>query len=95
MTPEEELQRGNEARRVLHDRIYLEAYETIRERIVQQLAQVETDDAKRGRLNSLLIAHEAVRRYMEQVMLTGKMAAAQIERDKTLAERMRGLVRSA
>lgn len=94
MTPEEELQRGNEAKRILNDAIYNEAYTVIRERIVQQLSQMEIDDAKRARLNSLLVAHETVRRYMEQVVMTGKMAAAQIERDRTFAERMRDKIRS-
>lgn len=94
MTPDEEVQRGHEAQRVLGDRIYNEAYTAIRERIVQQLAQVELDDAKRARLNNLLIAHETVRRYMENVMQSGKLAAQQIERDRTFAERMRDKIRS-
>ena len=88
MTPDEEIARGRNAARVLNDTTYLEAYATVRERIVAQLSQAETLGDKRDRLNSLLVALATVQRYMEQVVMGGKMAAEQIERERTLAERV-------
>lgn len=94
MSPEEEIVRGSQAQRVLADSIYKEAFDAIRERIVQQLSMAETADDKRDRLNALLIALATVHRYMEQIMTTGKMAAQQIERDRSFTERVRDKVRS-
>ena len=88
MSPEEEVSRAAKAQRVLADDMYNEAYSVIRERIVQQLSQAETTGDKRDRLNALLVSLETVRRYMEQVVISGKMAAQQIERDRTLSERV-------
>lgn len=88
MTPDEEIRRGRHARNVLDDEVYRKAYEAVRDRIVSQLSLAETVDDKRERLNSLLVALATVQRYMEQVMLTGKMAAEQIERDRKFSERV-------
>jgi hypothetical protein len=60
----------------------------VRERIVAQLSQAETLGDKRDRLNSLLVALATVQRYMEQVVMGGKMAAEQIERERTQAQRV-------
>lgn len=86
--------RGNEAAQVLRHPRYVEAYTVIRERIVSQLAQAELAADKRDRLNNLLIALSSVQKYMEQVAMGGKMAAQQIERDRTLAQRMGDKLRS-
>ena len=88
MTPEQEIERGRNARRVLDDKMYQESYSVVRERIVSQLSQAETVGDKRERLNSLLVALSTVQRYMEQVAIGGKMAAEQIEADRTLAQRV-------
>ena len=88
MNSEEQVRRGGEAQRLLRDAIYIEAYATIRERLISQLSQFETTGEKRERLNNLLVALETVRRYMEQIALGGKMAAEQIERERSIGERI-------
>ena len=93
MSPEEEVKRGGRAQRVLGDDIYKEAFDTIQSRIVGLLAQSETVGEQRERLNALLVAHNKVKQYMEQVVIGGKMAAEQIEHDRTLKERMLRMVR--
>lgn len=93
MSPEEEVSRAAKAQRVLSDDMYNEAYSVIRDRIVQQLSQAETAGEKRERLNALLVSLETVRRYMEQVVISGKMAAQQIERDRTFSERVGAKIR--
>jgi hypothetical protein len=91
VSPEEERIRGNKAQRVLADDLYIEAFSSVRERIVSQLSQAETTGDKRQRLNDLLVALSTVNRYLEQVMTGGKMAAQEIERQRTLKERVLGL----
>lgn len=88
MTPEQEITRGRNAKRLLNDAIYKEAHDIVRERIVSQLSQSETVGDKRERLNSLLVALATVHRYMEQVAIGGRMAAEQIERERSITERI-------
>lgn len=86
MTPEEEVRRGLEAKSLLDNPIYREAYQTIRDNIVTQLSLADTADDKRARLNNLLIALSKVEQYMKQVMASGVMA--EIERERTLADKL-------
>lgn len=92
MKPEDEERRGAEARQILEHPIYREAYSAIQERIVGQLALADTPDETRKRLNDLLIALNKVRVYMEQVALSGAMATQEIERKRTLRDRIRAVV---
>jgi siroheme synthase (precorrin-2 oxidase/ferrochelatase) len=94
MTPEQEVTRGHQARRILDDAMYKEAFDTLRDRLVSLLETAELPKSKRERVNNLLIQHSKVRKYMETIMQTGQMAAQQIEKDKTFTERMREKVRS-
>jgi hypothetical protein len=89
MTPEQEVTRGHQARRILDDAMYQEAFDVVRDRLVSLLESAELAPEKRAAVNGLLIQHRKVRQYMEMVMQTGKMAATQIERDKTFPERVR------
>lgn len=93
MTPEDEITRGHKATRLLSDDIYTESWTEPRNRIIHLLESVELDDAKRARLNSALQGLALARRYVEQVAMTGRMAAEQIERDKTFTERVSERVR--
>jgi flagellar assembly factor FliW len=88
VSPELEVARGHKAQRVLKDEMYLEAFSAIQDRIVGLLAMAETTGEQRANLNALLVAHNKVKQYMEQVVLGGKMAAEQIERERTLADRI-------
>jgi len=91
MTPEQEIERARNARRVLDDAMYQEAYSAIRERIVGQLSLVELDAVKRQRLNDLLVSLSSVQKYMTNVMEGGKIAAQEIERTRTMGERLRAV----
>ena len=88
LSPQEEERRGLEAQVVLENGIYKESYKVIRDNIVAQLSLADLADDKRQRLNNLLVALAKVEQYMKQVMVSGTMAAMQIERERTLAERI-------
>jgi len=83
-----EERRGEEARAVLENGIYKESYQAIRERILSQLEMADLPADKRGRLNDLLIALHMIHKYMENVLASGTMAAMEIERQRTLKERI-------
>jgi hypothetical protein len=89
MTPDDEMQRGHNAARILNDGMYQEAFGAVRDRLVSLLETAELDKEKRQRVNDLLVALRQTRRYMESVMQTGKMAAEQIERNRNFGERVR------
>jgi hypothetical protein len=89
MAPEEEARRADRAQQVLGNEIYVEAYQSIRERIWSQLALVELPEEKRARLNALAVALESVNKYMKVVLENGKVAADNIERNKKFGERVR------
>jgi hypothetical protein len=93
MKPEDEIQRGGAAARLLRDAMYMESFTTVRDRLVSLLEQDQPDD-KRERLTADLRSLRRVKAYVEQVALGGKMAAEQIERDRTLAQRMGDKLRS-
>jgi len=91
MTPHDLRQdemRGEEAKRILASQVYNEAYEAVRNKIIEQLELADTTPERRAKLNDLLVAHKKARQYMEQTMMTGKMAQMEIERQATIAQRM-------
>ncbi len=88
MDAKQEEMRGEEARRILDAPIYQEAWAQLRENIVRRLEQPEVPAAERELMNNLLIAHRKAKQYMEQVLVTGTMAAMEQERKRTLAERV-------
>jgi hypothetical protein len=86
---ENEMARGHQAARILNDGMYQEAFTAVRERIIALLESAELPDDKRQRVNDLLVALKQTKKYMEQVMQGGKMAAEQIERERTFGERVK------
>ena len=93
MTPEDEVIRGNDAARLLRDKMYLEAWDTVKERLVTLLEQDQPDD-KRERLTADLRSLRRVRAYVEQVAAGGRMAAQEIERERTFTQRVGDKIRS-
>ena len=88
MTPEQEERRGLQAQVVLENGIYKEAYKAIRDNIVTQLSLADISDDKRKRFNDLLVALAKVEGYMRNVMTSGTMAAMQIERERSITDRL-------
>ena len=87
MNEHDEARRGEDARRVLGEAIYKEAYVALEARWVNELAQQELDPKRAEYLRALLVAGRKHKQYMEQVMVSGNMATIEIERKRTLRER--------
>ncbi len=80
--------RGEEARRILENPVYIEAWNAIRDRIVSQLELADLDNDKRAKLNDLLVAHSKAQKYMAGVLTTGTMAAMEINRQQSIAQKL-------
>ena len=76
--------RGEEARRILENPIYKEAYAVLEQRIVAELAQQDIEALQAERLRMLLVALRKVRVHMEQVLVTGTIVAQELERKRTM-----------
>ena len=88
MTPEQEERRGELARQILDAEIYKEAYKNIEDRLIQELAVVEITKERAEYLRTILVAGRKHRKYMEQVLVTGTMAAMEENRKRSLMERI-------
>lgn len=94
MTPEDERRRGEDARRVLAEPVYKEAWQAYEKRLLDELASAARTEDEVRTLRGLLIASRKARAHLERIMAEGNMAAANI----ALIEKQRkrfGLFRAA
>ena len=82
LTPDQELRRGEQARQVIENEIYVEAWQKLRDGIIHMWETCPIRD-KEGQheLKLELKLLKEVRHHLETTMNTGKMAKIQIERD--------------
>lgn len=95
MNLEQDERRGEDARQILEHPLYKEAWAAMRENIVAKLEQGALKEDERKMWNDLLIVHGKARKYLENVLTTGTMAAMEMEKQRSLAERARGYFRRA
>ena len=89
MDEKQQEMRGEEARRILENPIYKEAYAVLEQRIVAELAQQDIEALQAERLRMLLVALRKVRVHMEQVLVTGTIVAQELERKRTMRDRFK------
>lgn len=87
MSDEQEAIRGRLAQDVLDNPVYAESYGMIEQEIMAKWRD-SRDSAEREELHRLLRMLGKARSVLEGAMRTGKLAAAELERKKTLAERL-------
>jgi len=80
--------RGEDARRILDAPLYKEAYVAVEQRIVSELRLRDTPKERKDYLITVLVGLTEARKYLEQVLTTGTIAAMEIERKRTLRERV-------
>jgi len=90
MTPEEELQRAREVEQILGNKYVREALDEIREALVEQWQRTPVVDVNLrekiwGIYNGAIKFEQVLRSHIE----TGKMAAIEVERKRSLAERLK------
>lgn len=87
MSDEIDAQRGKLAEAVLENEVYRDAYAQIEQGITTKWRE-SRDAAEREELHRMLRMLEKVKSVTETVMRTGQLAAAEIERKRSLAERI-------
>lgn len=89
-----EIERARLARDVTDSPVYKEAFESYRERLLQQWADSPARDIEgRERLWLMLKTAETVQSHLAELMQTGKMAAVQLEQLRTRRERAAAMLR--
>ena len=79
--------RGEQARQVLENPIYKESFAVIEERLINELAMADTKAERAEHLRTIRISLRKSRAYLEQVLMSGKLAGMESERKNTLADK--------
>lgn len=94
-TPEEELIRANSAKQVLESEIFREACQRVEETLSGQRRSAPIHDPE---MHTALIMTEQLwnnlKDWLQQVAQTGKFAEAELQRQRSLADRMIDTVRT-
>lgn len=81
---------------VLDSGLWKEAVAAVDGRLIEELSRAEVTPERVMRLQSLLAMGALYRKYLEMVLQTGPLAAAQIEQERrSLLDKARGFVRAA
>ena len=78
MSEHDDVQRGQEAERLLANPLLAEAFAAFEQRILDALRSADRDDRERQKLCDLLVAATAVRKHLERLVKDGKLAAHEI-----------------
>lgn len=89
MSLEKDVERGRLADAVLQNPVYVESYGLIEQEITRKWRE-SRDAAEREQLHQLLRMLDKARTVLESAMRSGKVAAKELERKRSLAERMTG-----
>lgn len=93
MNRQDEVNRGDEAKRILDSAVYKAAWQSYERALVDLLASADTTPEKAVELRALLIAARKADSHLRRIMQEGFVAADAIRRDdaqrKNLAQRLR------
>jgi hypothetical protein len=76
-------QRAASAQRILDDELFREAFNTVEANIVAKLAQPNSAPEQVQELHQSLVSLHRIRRYLQQVIVTGTMEAMEEQRKAT------------
>lgn len=91
MSLEKDAERGRQAQAVLDNPVYVESYGLIEQEITRKWRD-SRDASEREELHRLLKMLDKARTVLESTMRSGRVAEADIQRKRSLAERV-GLTR--
>lgn len=87
MSLEQERDRGRLAQEVLDNAVYVESHAAIEQEVIRQWREARNPQ-DREQLHQLLLMHERAKAALEQVMRTGQLAQAELQRKATKAEQI-------
>lgn len=93
MSDERDADRGRMAQAVLDNPVYAESYTSVEKELTQKWLE-SRDAQEREHLHRLAMALKLARSVLEATMRSGKVAAKELERKRTLVDRI-GLRRTA
>lgn len=94
MELEERINRGVKAREILDSEIYLEAYDTLRQEIIDQWQQSPARDVEgREKLYLMLGIIDKLRATMQTIMESGKLAQLELNHKLTLIEQAKDIAK--
>ena len=80
MSPEERRSRGDEAKRLLESKLWLEAWDSVRAVMLRKLEDLPQEDAQSVMgAKAVLSGMRLARQYMERVVADGVVAVKEIE----------------
>lgn len=78
-----EIKRGDDAKKILENKVYIEAFETVKKNIIDAMNTSPLgDDKTHNRLVIALQTLSQIEKALTDVMQTGKMAKIQVEDKK-------------
>lgn len=77
MNKQQEQQRGTQANRIINDPLYVEAWDSVRNRLLAVMEAAKTDEATLRAKTMLGLLHD-VKGHFERVMANGKIASEEI-----------------
>jgi hypothetical protein len=81
----QEIYRGNRAREVLENEMFIEAFETIRNEVISQWQQSPARDSEgREKLFQLLKIADKFKAILTTTLETGKLANLQLEQNRSM-----------
>ncbi len=88
MNEVEHLRRAEQARQIIESPVWIEAWETYRERTLQLIESADSNETEKVmQAKRLLAAGTAARKHLEALLVEGKMAAAQVVLDEQRKKR--------
>lgn len=89
MEIKDEILRGQDAKRILNEPLYQEAFLLVKDGIVNAMSSSPMGDAEtHNRLVISLQVLEQIKRQLQQVMETGQMAEIQVKEKKNFLQRV-------
>ena len=85
-----EIERARQAQELIEHPLFVEAFETYRERLMKEWADSparDTDGREKLWLMTKLL--NGVENHLKELMQTGKLASLQLEQKRTLAQRLK------
>ena len=89
MNPHDEARRADDAKRILSEPVFKEAWAAYEARLLDEIANAGRSDTEVLHLRALLVAARKARAHIERIMHEGAIAAREIEFQERVQEKQR------
>lgn len=89
MTDEQVANRGELAQELLRNPLFKEAQDELERRLIAKMARIDTSKDDAEYLRTIMIGSKHYRKFFEALVIMGRNVELEIDRKKTLAERLK------